>query len=174
MSNLNRGVVGKYKELVMKKREINELVGKTLRSIEYNEDTDELEFHTTDEERYLLFHDKDCCEYVYLEDIIGDLADLIGPPIIIAREDTNAEDPGKLPDSDDSYTWTFYNIATIKGHVTLRWYGSSNGYYSESVDFVRFEHYNTFEEAKKAKDALGKDYYIPILGTDDKGFDIYF
>lgn len=109
------------------------LVGKTLQKVE--ETNDEVRFIVDDDEGYVLYHDQDCCENVYVESIDGHLDDLIGTPIVIAEEVSNEPDPGPLSDWEDSYTWTFYKLATIKGYVTIRFYGSSNGYYSESVSF---------------------------------------
>lgn len=75
-------------------------------------------------------------------DIVGDLDDLIGTPLLMAEEilNDNCVDPEGVKSTEygDSWTWTFYKLATIKGSVTIRWYGSSNGYYSESVSFVRW------------------------------------
>ena len=114
------------------------LEGKTLEKIERYDDF-ELVFTTVDGEVYKMCHDQDCCESVVIDDICGDLDDLIGSPIVRATEDTNEnESPDDLKHRErdfDSFTWTFYNMATKKGHVTIRWIGDSNGYYSESVDF---------------------------------------
>jgi hypothetical protein len=83
---------------------------------------------------FTMLHHQDCCESVYLEDICGDLDDLINAQVVDAREETqNDENAGGFG------TWTFYILGTTKGTVTLRWYGSSNGYYSESVDFCEAE-----------------------------------
>lgn len=72
-------------------------------------------------------------------DIAGDLNDLIGTPLLLADEITNEQNVNpegvKIPEYQESFTWTFYKLATIKGSVTLSWYGSSNGYYNESVSF---------------------------------------
>lgn len=113
---------------------IADLLGKTLSDVKVG--NDEIYFETTEGEKFLMYHEQDCCEGVSIEDIAGDVKSLIGNPILVAEERTNRNDPPK-DGSDESYTWTFYEIATVKGSITIRWFGSSNGYYSESVDFKK-------------------------------------
>jgi len=119
--------------------DINTLIGKTLvdvREIKYHSEV-ELVFTTNDGEKYKLFHYQNCCESVYIEDICGDLNDLLNTPILMAEEVCSEDDKPPRDEYDLSYTWTFYKLATIKGSVTVRWYGTSNGYYSERVDFIK-------------------------------------
>ena len=119
---------------------VNELLGKVLKRI--SNDQYEITFETTDGEIYRMYHEQDCCEHVRVEDVIGDFDDLIGEPILLAEEATNLFDVIRTLDhyvSDDSHTWTFYKFATRKGYVDIRWLGESNGYYSESVSFVKVE-----------------------------------
>ena len=112
---------------------VEELVGKTLTSCEAV-GKDEILFTSTEGSKFKMFHAQDCCEYVSIEDICGDLEDLVGSPILVAEEVSNNLESKS---GDDSGTWTFYKLATTKGNVTIRWYGESNGYYSESVDWER-------------------------------------
>lgn len=112
---------------------------KTLSAINQH-DNDRLEFVCDDGSVYAMDHEQDCCESVTIEDICGDLADLIGSPILLAEEVSHPDenpDGVPVPEYQESFTWTFYKLATIKGSVTIRWYGESNGYYSEDVDFYQ-------------------------------------
>ena len=114
----------------------DELVGKTFVSITGAEpQSDEIVFTCTDGSVYRMHHMQDCCESVTVEEVIGDPSKLIGDPILYAEESSNGDD---LPVGvyNESFTWTFYRLATVNGHLVIRWYGSSNGYYSEDVDFV--------------------------------------
>jgi hypothetical protein len=113
------------------------LLGKTLTNAE-NINDEELIFTLDSGEKYKLYHYQDCCENVTIEDICGDLSDLVGSPILLAEEVSSSTNPdGVEMGYQDSFTWTFYKLATMKGYVTIRWYGESNGYYSESVDWAK-------------------------------------
>lgn len=138
-------------------KEVNlaDIVGKTFVKVEQIEN-ESIRFEDSDGEVYEMYHDQYCCESVYIEDVCGDLQDLVGSPILLAEEVSNTGSAkrnwdtnevtieGEWPEGvdkpeygEDSYTWTFYKMATNKGSVTIRWYGSSNGYYSESVSFSK-------------------------------------
>ena len=116
---------------------IEKLLGKTLTSINVDKEQEEIRFTDTDGVNYRMFHIQDCCESVTIDDIEGDINDLIGSPITMAEEMCNTEDKmGKADDYVESFTWTFYKLATINGYVTIKWWGESNGYYSEEVGFA--------------------------------------
>jgi hypothetical protein len=112
---------------------VDVLKGKTLASLV--DEGNELVFKTTDGETYRMYHEQDCCESVVLEDVVGDLEDLVGSEILVAEE-VEGESPADF-EAYESYTWTFYKFATRKGYVDLRWLGQSNGYYSEGVSFIK-------------------------------------
>lgn len=112
---------------------IEDMVGKVFTSVR-TAVGEELIFEN-DSEMYKFYHYQDCCESVYIDDICGDLSDLENTPLLAAEEVTS--DDSELDSKGaESYTWTFYKFATIKGYVDVRWFGYSNGYYSESVDLT--------------------------------------
>lgn len=131
------------------KEKFEVLLGKTLLSIEGGINDEEMIFTTSSGEKFILTHDNICCERVSIEDIVGDVTDLIGVPILLAEEvvggqDENLEGCSKeLDERQYSFTWTFYKLSTIKGSVTIRWYGQSNGCYSEKVDFFSMRKINS-------------------------------
>lgn len=125
---------------------IDQLVGKTIIKITGLEaGGDRVQFTTSDDEDYIMHHVQDCCESVSIDNVSGDVEDLLDTPILLAEEVSNNDfenqfeedcrkEGGYIP---ESYTWTFYKLATIKGYVDIRWYGESNGYYSERVEFEK-------------------------------------
>lgn len=117
-----------------------DLVGKTLTAVnvrrDHESEDDCITFRTSDGHVYEMTHLQDCCEHVTIEDICGDLSALVGHPVLMAEAVSSSEGAPREP-YDESYTWTFYNISTVRESVTIRWYGTSNGYYSEDVWFYQ-------------------------------------
>ncbi len=118
--------------------DFNTIIGKTFTEIKGMEAASEqIDFKCSDGSIYRMLHYSDCCEEVHLEDVCGNVEDLLNTPITQAEEASSANEGTKPSEFSDSWTWTFYRIATAKGSVQLRWLGESNGYYSESVDFEK-------------------------------------
>ena len=112
----------------------NEMLGATIEKIDYDPKTrEEIVLYSKDGRKFRFYHSQQCCERVLVEDIVGDLNDLLNSPILVAEKNSSESEPSK--DSCGYQTWTFYRFATIMGTVTVRWLGESNGCYSESVDF---------------------------------------
>ena len=106
-------------------------LGVTFDSVTRNGES--IEFRTKGGDGLVLKHNQQCCEDVCIEDIAGDLGDLEGSPILSAEEayaDGDGDDP-------ETTLWTFYKFRTLKGDVTIRFFGSSNGYYSVDVDLFK-------------------------------------
>jgi len=97
----------------------DDLIGKTFTNVYTCDhpvygDKYKLCFELADGGRYVFYHDQDCCESVYIEDICGELSDLEGTPILLAEE-TSSEGRGRKECPDDgTHTYTFYKFATIK------------------------------------------------------------
>jgi len=83
----------------------------------------------------------DCCASCSILDMDCEDSDFINQKIL-SLEIVESEDPPPGDYTPDSYTWSFVKFSTTKGHFTMRWYGESNGYYSESptIQAIDAEH----------------------------------
>lgn len=134
----------------MDDEEFSVLQGQVIREITgLRKYSDEVLITLADGRQYRMHHRQSCCESVSIEDVCGDAADVTDSPVILAECVSSGVNPNPRPvcedrDSDDyewsrpeSERWTFYKLVTMKGAVTIRWYGRSNGWYSIVVSFER-------------------------------------
>ena len=102
-------------------KSLDELVDKKFTRV-YHDKCDQAIVFRSPTVTYSLRHEQDCCEDVYMESIVGDLSCLENTPILVAEE---VKSQDKTPQNIDGTT------------EIVRWFGTSNGYYSESVDLVK-------------------------------------
>ena len=108
--------------------DIAQIQGMAITSVVYKEDDKSLLIHLNTHVLEMIHH-QDCCESVYLADVVGSFEDLIGYPLLEVSESTV-----ETSSEDMSSITSYYNFKTIKASVQLRWVGESNRYYSETVD----------------------------------------
>lgn len=108
-----------------------DMLGVTMTSVVLRDDKEELLFTAEDGRRFRFYHSQGCCESVEVEDVTGELSDLVGEPIRQAELVSEVS----VDLNYGSSTWSFYKFATGNGAVVVRWLGSSNGYYSETVAY---------------------------------------
>lgn len=128
----------------MKVNTYTEFSGKTIQEIRgCKKHSDEVTIKFTDGTCLKFYHQQDCCESVLLEDFDTEPEYLINTNIISIEERIYRSGEGMKPLStcDQSYTWSFYVIKTSSITMVLRWYGESNGWYSETVD-IDYLHYD--------------------------------
>lgn len=121
-------------------RNVAVLIGKTVTHIDIARE--EMQITCDDGSKYLFYHEQNCSEYVSIVGVDGDPLELVGYELLVVDE---AEGDDVLEDAD-SYTATKYTFKTTKDTVVVRWIGESNGYYSESVDFVEMFDAKTSEK----------------------------
>lgn len=109
---------------------------------------------------FCLRHEQHCCEEVWVEDICGDLLDIVGSEIVECSESTEDHPAGG---------WTFYKISTIKGSVTIRWNGESE-FYSISVDFYEVELQPSHKSAVKVDRSCLNCGYANWVTNQGEGF----
>ena len=105
-----------------------QLQGMTITAVVYKEVNESLLIHLNTHVLQMIHH-QDCCETVYLADVVGSFEDLIGYPLLEVSESIV-----DIVTEDMSSTASYYNFKTVKASVQLRWVGESSGYYSETVD----------------------------------------
>jgi len=133
----------KYKEGSLDSLDVSIMNGLKIVSVDgLEKESGEVFFTTESGRQFKMYHEQDCCETVYIDDVCGDVSDLIGATIINFDErwSDGDEDSEEKPNQwSESFTWTFYDIQTDKGCVNIKWLGESNGYYCESVSLAEGE-----------------------------------
>ena len=121
-------------ELIRRRHvEFSDLVGEVLDAVDIDREENQILLTTRSGRKFLVYHEQDCCESVRMVGQNGSFDELIGKPIVEARDfavDTSEEA------TDSSQTTTTLVFRVDDQTVISRWIGDSNGYYSESVDIA--------------------------------------
>lgn len=111
--------------------EFSEATGHKLLDVRY---TSEELLLFTDGGTFVLYHEQDCCEHVVLDQTSGFTTTCLGEQIVSAGYVSSEGGDTEW----GTETWTFYRVETNSMSLDIKFHGSSNGYYSESVSCCKF------------------------------------
>lgn len=112
---------------------VESIIGETLTYVDIDDSNEQILLTTKSGKQIRIYHSQDCCESVHIEDTHGSWHDLLGKVIIDATHEEDREnDP---PKNEESWTRTTLTFKVNDATVINKWIGTSNGYYSESVNF---------------------------------------
>ena len=118
----------------------SDLKGKSLKKITINTRDNYVLFDCEDTTSYILQHIQESNEEVVIEDTLGDLDDLIGTPLLLAKEINRYYKhikSKKLTMAQRISAWSYYQLDTVKGTADIRWCGTCNGYYTNTARLYR-------------------------------------
>lgn len=128
--------------------DISSLVGKTITSLYWDQYKSELTMIDSDGIHHSLGGISGDGGCVYVEDVNGNLDDLLNSPILMAEE--------KTAPADGSSIWSnyqdrhfFYEIATIKGAVHMRFFGEAGAYYAAEAWFHSYKPHTNDSQKKE-------------------------
>ena len=88
--------------------EIELLLGRIVENIDVKDE--EIVFWCNNNRVFRMFHSQDCCESVSVEEVIGDINDLIGSPVVMAEERTQ-DDPNPSDHQSGQATFCVGNVS---------------------------------------------------------------
>lgn len=144
--------------------EVNDIIGKRVLAVNgLKKGSEAVDFLLSDGSIFEMAYHQDCCARCDILDLDCEPADFIDQKILHAEEVSNEIDPEPEGRGDESHTWTFVKFTTPKGHFMVRWYGESNGYYSESPSF-------TLLPAAEARGVLSDVEQVLLDRAEEKGW----
>ena len=115
---------------------VQHLIGRVIKSVEVGKSEGRVKFYLKDGTALAIWHEHDCSDCVYLEDIIGidTVTQLTGETVLDAYVSYRVGEHDKDSTWGRFSVWVFLMLRTNNYSVVFRWYGTSNGYYSECPD----------------------------------------
>jgi hypothetical protein len=132
---IGASMLGVYHIMRKQIKVFDNLIGETIIDLVVDTANKEVQLHLLCGRSFKLYHNQDCCEEFSVEGIDGGIEGILNSPLLLAEHVSIH----KEVDGYGSETSHWYKLGMIKDTITLRFIGSSNGYYSEAVDFIEID-----------------------------------